>query len=48
MTSPRMGIPVFGGGLLEAIREEDILALADPDDADGNGISGRPNWVGAG
>lgn len=41
----RIGQPVFGLGLLEAIREEDILALADPEDADGDGISGRPNWV---
>jgi CxxC motif-containing protein (DUF1111 family) len=40
-----MGMPVFGLGLLEAIPEADILALADPDDADGDGISGRANWV---
>jgi CxxC motif-containing protein (DUF1111 family) len=44
-TSPRMGMPVFGLGLLEAIPEADILAGADPDDRDGDGISGRPNWV---
>ncbi len=44
-TSPRMGMPMFGLGLLEAIPEADILALADPEDADGDGISGRPNWV---
>lgn len=44
-TSPRMGLPMFGLGLLEAIPEADILALADPDDKDGDGISGRPNWV---
>ena len=44
-TSPRMGMPVFGLGLLEAIPEADILALADPDDADGDGISGRANYV---
>lgn len=43
--SPRMGLPVFGLGLLEAIPEKAILALADPDDRDGDGISGRPNWV---
>ena len=43
--SPRMGMPMFGLGLLEAIPEADILALADPDDRDGDGISGRPNWV---
>ncbi len=44
-TSPRMGLPMFGLGLLEAIPEADILAGADPDDRDGDGISGRPNWV---
>lgn len=43
--SPRMGQPMFGLGLLEAIPESAILALADPDDRDGDGISGRPNWV---
>ena len=32
-------------GLLEAIPEERIMALADPDDADGDGISGRANRV---
>lgn len=41
----RIGQPVFGLGLLEAIPEADILALADPDDSDGDGISGRPNFV---
>ncbi len=45
MVSPRMAPPMIGMGLLEAIREADILALADPDDADGDGISGRPNRV---
>ena len=29
-------------GLLEAILEETVLGWADPDDADGDGISGRP------
>jgi len=43
--SPRNGMPVFGLGLLELISEADILALADEHDADGDGISGRPNWV---
>jgi CxxC motif-containing protein (DUF1111 family) len=37
--------PVFGVGLIEAIPVETILSHADPDDADGDGISGRPNWV---
>ena len=41
----RLPPPVFGVGLIEAIPEASILALADPDDADGDGISGRPNWV---
>lgn len=43
MFSPRVAPPMIGMGLLEAIRDEDILALADPDDADGDGISGRAN-----
>lgn len=37
----RIPIPVFGAGLVEAIPDETILALADPDDRDGDGISGR-------
>ncbi|WP_421707495.1 di-heme oxidoredictase family protein [Algihabitans sp.] len=45
MVSPRVASQVIGLGLLEAIHEGDILAQADPDDADGDGISGRPNWV---
>lgn len=44
MISPRIASPMIGLGLLEAIEEADILALADPEDADGDGISGRPNW----
>lgn len=43
--SPRIASSVFGMGLLEAIPEEQILAWADADDADGDGISGRPNRV---
>ncbi|SMR81568.1 CxxC motif-containing protein, DUF1111 family [Aliiroseovarius halocynthiae] len=45
MTSPRIAPQMIGLGLLEAIPEADILAQADPDDADGDGISGRPNVV---
>jgi CxxC motif-containing protein (DUF1111 family) len=45
MTSARVGPQVIGMGLLEAIREEDLLALEDSQDADGNGISGRANRV---
>ena len=43
--SPRIGPAIIGMGLLEAIPAESILAAADPDDADGDGISGRPNMV---
>lgn len=34
---------LFGFGLLDAVPDATILAMADPDDRDGNGISGRPN-----
>ena len=37
----RIPIPVFGAGLVEAIADDTILALADPDDRNGDGISGR-------
>ncbi len=37
----RMPIPVFGAGLVEAIPDETILALEDPNDRDGDGIRGR-------
>lgn len=43
LISPRLAPQVIGMGLLEAIPEADILASADPDDADGDGISGRVN-----
>ena len=45
MMSVRVAPPVIGLGLLEAIPEERIRALADPHDADGDGISGRANYV---
>ena len=44
----RNGIPVFGTGLFELISDETILANADPDDANEDGISGRANNDGAG
>lgn len=43
--SPRVAQPMIGLGLLEAIPKAEILANADPEDADGDGISGRPNRV---
>lgn len=45
MTSPRIPPPVFGLGLLEAVSENEILAYSDPNDGDGDGISGRPNYA---
>lgn len=41
MMSPRVAPPMIGLGLLEAIPEAEILAGADPEDRDGDGISGR-------
>ena len=43
--SPRIGPPVFGRGLLEAVPDDALLALADPNDRDGDGISGKVNRV---
>ena len=43
--SPRVAPVVFGLGLLEAIPEATILALADEADQDGDGISGKANFV---
>ena len=43
--SPRVAPPMIGLGLLEAIHPNDILAAVDPDDADGDKISGRANLV---
>ena len=45
MLSPRVAPPVIGMGLLEAIPDADILAGADPEDREGDGISGRANIV---
>lgn len=43
--SVRQASQVIGLGLLEAMDESAILNLADPSDADGDGIRGTPNWV---
>ena len=45
MLSPRVAPPMIGLGLLEAVHPGDIFAGADPHDADGDGISGRPSVV---
>lgn len=33
-----------GLGFLELVSDEDIIAMSDPNDIDGDGISGIPNW----
>ncbi len=45
MLSPRIAPQMIGLGLLEAIPAVDILTSADPEDTDGDGVSGRPNIV---
>ena len=45
MLSPRVTPQMIGLGLLEQVPAEDILARADPEDADGDGLSGKPNRV---
>lgn len=43
--SPRVAPAVHGVGLLESIPEETIMGWADPNDKDGDGISGKANIV---
>lgn len=43
--SLRVPPPLYGLGLLEAIPSEDVQRLADPEDRNGDGISGRINRV---
>lgn len=45
LTSPRIGPSLIGVGFIERIPEKDILALADADDKNKDGISGRANQV---
>jgi CxxC motif-containing protein (DUF1111 family) len=45
MLSPRVAAPVFGLGLLEAVSDADILSRVDENDANGDGISGKANYV---
>lgn len=45
LLSPRLGPPVFGLGLLEAITESYILQNQDINDANNDGISGKANYV---
>jgi CxxC motif-containing protein (DUF1111 family) len=43
--SPRVTPPMIGLGLVEQIHPADILAKADPEDRDGDGISGKASIV---
>ncbi len=43
--SPRVAPAMHGLGLLEAIPEGRLEELADEDDEDGDGVSGRVRWV---
>lgn len=44
-SSIRMTPGIVGPGLLESIPEETILSWSDPEDSNGDGISGRPQYV---
>jgi CxxC motif-containing protein (DUF1111 family) len=43
LLSPRVAQQVIGLGLLEAVPENSLAEIADPDDKNGDGISGRMN-----
>jgi CxxC motif-containing protein (DUF1111 family) len=43
--SPRVAPPMIGLGLVEEIPAADILGHADPEDTDGDGISGKASMV---
>lgn len=43
--SPRVANQMIGMGLLEAIEDTDLLAIADENDANQDGISGKVNYV---
>lgn len=44
-TSSKFTPPANTGlGFIELVSDADILAMADPSDSDGDGISGVPNW----
>lgn len=41
----RQAPTLAGLGFIAQVAQEHILEYADPDDRDGDGISGKPNWV---
>jgi len=46
ISATRNPIPFFGAGLLSEIPDTEIVSHADPNDVDGDGISGRVNYDG--
>lgn len=48
LSAQRNSIPIFGVGSFEFVSNATILSHADPDDLDGNGVSGRANTALAG
>ncbi len=45
LISPRVGTQIVGFGFLDGLSEKEILKNVDEDDRDGDGISGRANYV---
>ncbi|PQJ23385.1 di-heme oxidoredictase family protein [Tenacibaculum sp. SG-28] len=45
LTSPRVGTQTIGLGFIDALSAEELLKNADEFDTDGDGISGKPNYV---
>ena len=45
LTSPRIAPQMIGMGLLEAVSEDVLIKLSDENDFDGDGVSGKPNYV---
>ncbi len=45
LSSPRVAPAIFGLGLLEAVPEADILAIAEEQQREGRGVAGMPNRV---
>ncbi len=46
VSATRNPIPFFGAGLIAELPGAEILSRADPDDQDGDGVSGRANFDG--
>lgn len=45
LISPRIASATVGVGLIEAVSDRELLQHADPDDQDGDGISGKANMI---